>query len=553
MKIIIIGSVAAGTSVAAKARRNREDIEIVIYEKDSDISYSGCGLPYYLGEDYIEREDLTPRTPKWFKNRFNIDIKTQHEVLEVDTVHKQIKGCNLQTGTTFIDPFDRLVFATGATPIVPSIANINNHFTFMLRNVNHADLIDTYIKKEKPQKAIIVGAGYIGLELAENLKKRNIQVTIIDMSLLPAPNLDEDISIQVKNELDKNEVQFIGSETAQAIEEHQGKKHVVLNSGKKISTDMVIVCVGVRPETTLATKCGVKLGITGAIEVNQYMETNLKEIYAVGDCAQSFSSIDNSPMWVPLGSTANKMGRVCGDFITKGNFAFQGILGTGIFKVFDLAVATTGFTEKQLQKKNRNYVVHHNIKPNQSEYFNTSKEMMIKMLADKDTGKVLGAQIVGENGVDKRIDVIATAISFRATVHQLSHLDLAYAPPFSTTKDPVHYSGMVLRNAITERNKTLTPRELMEANENIMVIDVRASHQYNEGHIKNAINIPLADMRSKALTIDKNNKIVMYCNKGVSGNAAQNILQNLGFKEVYNLSGGYNNYVLTKSYLLSSK
>ncbi|MBD0401512.1 FAD-dependent oxidoreductase [Flammeovirga sp. EKP202] len=542
MKVLIIGSVAAGTSVAAKARRNNEEIEIVIYEKDSDISYSGCGLPYYIGEDYIQREDLTPRNPSWFKKRFNLDIKVLHEVLSVDHEKKEVSVKNLSSGEEFIDKYDKLVFATGASPIIPPIENLENDFTFMLRNVNQADKVSEFVEQNKPKNAVIIGAGYIGLELAENLKHIGIDVTIVERGSLPMPNLDKDVAVHIAKELRNNTVTFMGNESVKGIIYNDEEKLVQLESGKTIATDFVVVCVGVKPVTQLAQNIGVDIGYKGAISVDKFMQTNINDVYAVGDCALSYSAIDNNPIWVPLGSTANKMGRICGDHITGGTLSFQGILGTGIFKLFDLSVGMTGLTEQQAIEKDYNYVVHHNYKPNQSQYLKTSKEMMIKMLADKDTGKVLGAQIVGKNGVDKRVDVIATAITFGATAEQLFHLDLAYAPPFSTTKDPVHYSGMVLNNAIKGNNQIITPQQLNANRDEFVVIDVRANHQYESAHIEGAINIPLAKIREEYKTISKEQKVVVHCNKGVSGNAAQNILLNLGFKEVYNLSGGFKNY-----------
>ncbi|MCT4614916.1 MAG: FAD-dependent oxidoreductase [Marinifilaceae bacterium] len=544
MKIIIIGSVAAGTSVAAKARRNREDVEIVIYEKDKDISYSGCGLPYYIGQDYITRDNLTPRNPDWFKKRFNLDIKTKHEVVAVDHKNKKIEILNIETGDKFSDNYDKLIFATGASPVLPPIQNIENDFIFTLRNVSHADKLYKFIETEKPDKAVIVGAGYIGLELAENLIERGIDVSIMELSKLPMSNLDEDVSVHIRKELEQNNIRFIGGEKLTAIEQKDNQKFVLLESGERIETDFVVLATGVKPVSELAKSIGVKTANNNAIIVDKYLQTNLNDVYAVGDCAMAFSSIDSSPMWVPLGSTANKMGRVCGDHITGGKLSFQGILGTGIFKVCDLAVATTGLTERQVQRSGIEYIVHHNFKPNQTEYFNTSSEMMIKMIAEKSSGKILGAQIVGKNGVDKRIDVIATAISFGATVEQLFHLDLAYAPPFSTTKDPVHYSGMVLNNAKNNDNPIITPQEVLDNPGKYIIIDVRSNSQYNEGHIPNAINIPLAEIRNRANEISKNKELVVHCNKGVSGNAAQNVLLNLGFERVYNLSGGYKNYKL---------
>ncbi|BDD03549.1 FAD-dependent oxidoreductase [Aureibacter tunicatorum] len=544
MKIIIIGSVAAGTSVAAKARRNQENVEITIYEKDSDISYSGCGLPYYIGEDYIKRDNLTPRTPSWFKKRFNIDINTQHEVIDINPSTQTLTIRNLATGDLFQDKYDKLVLATGATPFIPPIKNLNQKHVFSLRNVHQADSILNFISNHAPKHAAIIGSGYIGLEMAENLQNRGLKVSIIEMEALPMPALDPDVSVHILKELKNKKIEFYGNETADSILHFNENKFVELKSGKQIKADLVIVSTGVKPQTELAKNINLQTSVHGAIRVNEHMQTSIDNIYAVGDCAVAYSRIDFEPVWVPLGSTANKMGRICGDHITGGSLKFEGILGTGIFKVFDLSVATTGFTEEEARNKGYNIAVHHNFKPNQTEYFASSSEMMIKMIADKDTGKILGAQIIGKNGVDKRIDVIATAITFGATAEQLFHLDLAYAPPFSTTKDPVHYSGMVLNNAVKNSNPIITPYELLKNRQDYQVVDVRSSKQYNDGHIEGAINIPLPELREKYNQIEKHAKVVVHCNKGVTGNAAQNLLQNLGFRQVFNLSGGYKNYKL---------
>jgi NADPH-dependent 2,4-dienoyl-CoA reductase/sulfur reductase-like enzyme/rhodanese-related sulfurtransferase len=540
MKIIIIGSVAGGTSVAAKARRNDGDAEIKIYDMDRDISYSGCGLPYYIGEDYIERENLTPRDPKWFKKRFDIDIFTGHKVTKIDNDKKEITVENLETGAVFIDNYDKLVLATGASPIKPNIPGVESDNVFYLRNVKSADKIVNFIAENSPKKAVIAGAGYIGLELLENLSNLGIEVTVVEKSDRAMSKMDKDMSVYVETYLEKKGVQVILGEAVEKVENNG--RLVKTSSGTEIETDMIVFCIGVKPNTILGENIGLDLASNKAIIVNNKMETSISDIYAVGDCAMSYSVLDGQELYVPLGSTANKMGRIAGDVITGGNLTFRGILGTGIFKVFDLAVAQTGMNEEQAREKGYDVELIHNIKPNQTEYLKSSREMIIKAVADRKTEKLLGVQIIGENGVDKRIDVFATAMTFGAKVGDLFHLDLAYAPPFSTTKDPVIYTGMVLNNAINGKNKILTPEELLNKRSEYIVIDVRANNQYEAGHIEGAINIPLGELKEKTCSMDKNIKYVVHCNKGVTGNAAQNILLNLGFEKVYNLSGGYKNY-----------
>lgn len=540
MRIIIIGSVAAGTSVAAKARRNNIENEIVIYEKDKDISYSVCGLPYYIGEEYISRENLNPRNPEWFKKRFDIDIKIGHEVIGVDSDKKQLKIKNLETGTIFYDHYDTLVLATGASPIKPPIEGIENENVFTLRNISSGDNIKEYIKNNQPSSAVIIGSGFIGMELAENLMKKGIQVSVVEAVSQVMPSYDYEMSLPIKKELLDNGVKVFTGEKVVKINSLAGT--VVTDQGTSLQGEMVIICAGVRPQVTLGKQAGVEIGSTGAIKVDDSMETSIKEIYAVGDCAESYSLIDKAPCYRPMGSTANKMGRIAGDVITGGNLSFRGILGTGIVKVFDLTCGQTGYTEKEAKKAGYDIEIVHNIKPNQTEYFEGSSEMVIKGIADRKTQRLLGVQIIGKKGVDKRIDVFATAITFNAKVGDLVHLDLAYAPPFSTTKDPVMYTGMILDNALNRGRKILTIQELIKNRTSITVIDVRSSKDFEKGHIEGAINIPLGNLREKTSEFPKDESIVVHCNKGVTGNAAQNLLMNLGFTTVYNLSGGYKEY-----------
>ena len=547
MKIVIIGSVAGGTSVAAKARRNDGEAEIKIYDMDRDISYSGCGLPYYIGEDYIERGNLTPRDPKWFKKRFDIDILTGHQVTKIDKDRKEIQVKNLDTGDIFTDTYDKLVLATGATPIKPNIPGIDSENIFYLRNVSSADSIVNFIHTNSPKKAVVVGAGYIGLELLENLTHLGIEVTIVEKSESIMSKLDKDMSVYLQSYLERKGIKLVLGEAVEKISNNGNS--VETSSGKEFETDMIVFCIGVAPNTVLAKEVGMDLAENGAIRVNKTLETSIPNIYAVGDCASSYSVLNGEELYVPLGSTANKMGRIAGDSMTGGKLEFRGILGTGIFKVFELAVAQTGMNEEQARDRGYEVEVIHNIKPNQTQYLKSSREMVIKAIADKNSRKLLGVQIIGEKGVDKRIDVFATAMTFGAKIGDLFHLDLAYAPPFSTTKDPVIYTGMVLDNAINGKNKILTVKELLENRAEYTVIDVRANNQYEAGHIEGAINIPLGDLKEKTLSFDKEQKYVVHCNKGVTGNAAQNLLLNLGFKNVYNLSGGYKNYATYVKYI----
>ncbi|MCQ5125119.1 MULTISPECIES: FAD-dependent oxidoreductase [Lachnospiraceae] len=540
MRIVIIGAVAAGTSAAAKARRNNEDAEIVIYEKDSFISYSGCGMPYYIGDEVESADQLIPRTPAFFKSKYNVDIHILHEVLSISPDIKSITIKNMTTGDEFIDHYDKLVIATGARAVVPPIKGADGPNVFTLRNINDMNRIKSHIDLTQPRAAVIIGTGFIGLEVCENLKRLGIEVTMLEKLSQVTPGLDADMAIYVQDHIVKNGVSVLTGVSAFEIT----NSSVVLSDGTEIKADMVLVSTGVRPNTELAAAVGIDLGASGAIRVNTKMETNLPDIYACGDCTQQFHVVTGKPVYRPLGSTANKTGRIAGDSMTGGGLEFRGILGTGIFKIFDMTVAQTGLSEREAHELGYDVVVCHNIKPNKPEYMQ-GKEMIIKGIADKKTGRLLGVQIVGYEGVDKRVDVFVTAITFKAKVEDLFHLDLAYAPPFSTTKDPVMYTGMILENAIHKGRPLMTAQELdvlVQSGEKYTLIDARVLTQYEKDHVDTAQSIPHEKLRKTAESLDKDTVTVTYCNKGTTGNAAQNILLGKGFKRVFNLSGGQKQY-----------
>lgn len=534
MKIVVIGAVAAGTSVMAKARRNSEDVEIVCYTAGRDISYSGCGVPYYIEEEYITRKNLTPRDVKWFKERFNIDIHIAHRVEKIDVNTKKILIRNEITGEFFEDSYDKLVIASGARA---RELNFKEDNIFYVRNIEDGDRINEFISQNTPKSALIIGGGFIGLEMLETLVARGIKTTLIERGDRIGGRVDRDISRILEKYIKNQGVEIFLEDWVTEIE--NGK--VRTQKGKEFENEMIIGAIGIVPNTEFLEGTGVQLSSEGAIRINRYLETNVRDIYAVGDCALSYSSITGESVYAPMGSTANKMGRILGDRLTGGNLEFKGILGTSIFKVFALVVGKSGLSQEEAEERGYDIEIIHNIKPNQSEYLKDSREMLIKAIADKKSGRLLGVQIVGENGVDKRLDVFATLLSFGATVDQLFHLDLAYAPPFSTTKDPVAYTGMILDNAVNGRNKIITPQKLKENFSQYLIIDTRSEAQYNSEHIDGAINIPLEKLREKLSELPKDKRIVVHCNKGVSGNIAQNILLNNGF-DAYNLSGGFKNY-----------
>lgn len=543
MRLVIIGAVAAGTSAAAKARRNDENAEIVIYEMDRDISYSGCGMPYYLGGSIKSADLLTPRDPKFFKKKYNVDVLTGHQVLSIDPNAKSLEVKELATGRVFTDTYDKLIISTGASAVKPPITGADAHHVFLLRTIGDMHRIKEFMDSKRPRHAAIVGTGFIGLEVCENLHGQGIAVTMIERLPQVTPGLDVDMAVYVQEHLEKKGVQVhLGAGVTEITEDK-----LLFADGTAIEADMVLLATGVKPNVALAKEAGIELGTTGAIKVNTHMQTNIPDIFACGDCIEHFDLITGRPVYRPLGSTANKTGRIAGEVVTGGGLEFRGVLSTGIFKVFDLTVAQTGLSEREAKELGFDTVICHNTKPDKPGYMG-GKEMTIKGVADGKTGRLLGVQIVGPQGVDKRIDVFVTAITYGAKVEDLFHLDLAYAPPFSTTKDPVAYTGMILDNAISKDRPLITPQELstlMESGQKYSLIDARAAEQHQADHVPSACSIPQDVLREACKNLDPDSVAITYCNKGVTGNAAQNILLNKGFKKVYNLSGGHKHFSKT--------
>lgn len=555
LKIVIVGSVAAGTSAAAKARRNTEAARITLYERDHDISYSGCGLPYFVGGEVDDIDELTPRDPAWFKARYDVDVHTGHEVAAVDTGARTVTVRDLATGRTFVDTYDELVLATGVRAVVPPVPGVGSTGVFSVRTPTDARAIRAWIEdgesRGRPVRhAVVVGAGYIGLEMTEQLTARGLAVTVVEAAEHTMPRMDADMSARVDDEVRKHVRERGGdlllSTKVTGITSDDGGVTGVDVEGGHLDAELVIVSVGVRPNTELAEQAGVGIGPTGAIAVDRRLRTSVEHVWAVGDVAESFHVITGEPVWVPLGSTANKMGRIAGDAMTGGPLEHRGILGTSIVRVFDLGVAQTGFTEAQARAAGYDVEVLHNIKPDRPEYLG-GRPLVVKAVADRATGRLLGAQAIGASGADKRIDVLATAITFGADVADLFHLDLAYSPTYATTKDPVHYTGMALTNAIHGQAPLVTPAELDRRRadgERIQVVDVRSAKDRAKSSVPDSVHIPLAELRRRSGELDPALPTLTYCNKGVTGNAGQNVLRNLGFADVANLSGGNQNYQL---------
>lgn len=548
LKIVVVGSVAAGTSAAAKARRNSETARITVYERDHDISYSGCGLPYFVGGEVETIDELTPRDAAWFKDRYDVDVRTGHEVVAVDAAAQSVTVRDLATGETFDDTYDELILATGVRSVVPPLPGVDLPGVFTVRTPSDARAIRAWVEQRPVRRAAVIGAGYIGLELTEQLTERGVEVTVVEALEHAMPRMDADMSARVDAELRRHDVDLrLGARVAAIEGDDAGVTGVRVgpaDDGDTVPADLVIVSVGVRPNLELAQQAGVTIGRTGAIAIDRQGRTDVAHVWAVGDVAESFNLITGEPTWVPLGSTANKMGRITGDAITGGTLEHRGILGTSIVRVFDVAVAQTGLTEDQARAAGYDVEVLHNIKPDRPEYLG-GESLLIKAVADRASGRLLGAQAIGASGADKRIDILATAITYGADVADLFHLDLAYSPTYATTKDPVHYTGMALDNAIRGKARLITPAELdrhRADGEQVQVVDVRSAKDRAKGFVEDSVHIPLAELRARAGELDPAALTVTYCNKGVTGNAGQNVLRNLGFEQVLNLSGGNKNY-----------
>lgn len=541
MKIVIIGGVAAGTSAAVRARRNSEEAEIVIYDRDVDVAHAGFATHYAVGGRVDSMDELVPYDAQWFKDIYNIDVKTQHEVVKINHDEKTVIVKDLQTGEEKTDQYDSLVFANGTvfgTPPVFRDKSFSN--VFRIKTVQLGRELQKYIDEEKPKSAVVIGAGYIGLGVSEQLTTAGLNVRTLDFLKYPMAQLDHDISTYITDILEENGVTFHGNEGVTDLQANGDCLESVTTSlGNEFKADMYIVATGVRPNTELAESIGVELGETRAIKVNEKMQTNLENVYAIGDVAEAYHAITKKPIYLPLATTASKMGRIAGDVITGGDLTFKGILGTSVVRLFGNTIAGTGMTEELARKDGFEPVVLTSV---QSDYlsFMGGKDMIIKAVAHPETERLLGFQIIGPEGVERRIDVLATAMTANMKASDLFDIDLAFTPPVSTPKDPVMYTGMALTNAI-KNSPLMTAVDMhraIEDKDDIVIIDVRDAEAYENEHLENAINIPLKDVRARLDELDPNKRIAIYCNSGRTSYTAQRILLNRGFKEVYNLTGG---------------
>lgn len=538
-KILIIGGVAGGASAAARLRRLNEHIEIILFEKGEYISFANCGLPYYIGGDIKNKSDLTLQTPLGFKKRFNIDVRTFNEVTAINKDKKTVTVLNHNTNETYEESYDILLLSPGAEPFRPNIEGVNLDRVFTLRNIPDTYRIKDYIDNAAPKSAAVIGGGYIGVEMAENLVQAGLSVTIVEMQNQVIAPFDYDMACILHNELERNGVTLKLETALEKIEENGSLLKVITNKGA-FDADMVILAIGVKPETKIAAEAGLKLNQRGAVIVDDNMKTSDDFIYAAGDAVEVTDFITKEKAVIPLAGPANKQGRIAADNIAGIKSTYRGTQGSAILKVFSLTAASTGITEKQAKQLGLNYEKSFTISASHAGYYPGAEEMFIKTIFDKDTGKILGAQIAGREGVDKRCDVIAAAINFKATVYDLTKLELCYAPPYSSAKDPVNMAGYVAENILNGISKIFHYHDVssLPKDGSVNLIDTRTRGEYRLGHIDGFINIPVDSLRERMNEIDKSKPVYIVCQVGLRGYLACRILSGYGY-DCYNLSGGY--------------
>lgn len=546
IKLVIVGGVAAGASAAAKARRCNEDAEIVMFEKGPDISYATCGLPYYLSGIIQKREWLLVTSSKFFKKRFNVDVMTRHKVLAIDRKAQMVTVKDLVTKEIRQESFDRLVLAPGASAIIPPLPGVDLPFVFTLKTLEDTDRIFTYLQSRNPETAVVIGGGLVGMEAVENLAHRGVKVSVVEFMPQVLTFLDGEMANVVHQHLQQKGVDIYASEKVTRIEERDGRGWVRTNKERELSADLVIMSVGIRPNTKLATDAGLDIGRTGGIVVDEFMRTTDPKIFAAGDCVESMNLVTGKPAIIPMGSAANKQGRAAGANAMGRNIAVKGFTGTVIVKVFDLAVAKTGLSESEAVSGGFSPLITYVLSGDHADYYPGAKELRIKTVADRSNRRLLGAQIIGENGVDKRIDVIATAIYNRMALDDLLQLDLAYAPPYSSARDPVIVAGAIGQNFYAGDWIPVTPAELnrkMENGDEFLLIDTRTAREVQKkGIIPGAVHIPIDDLRDRIRELDANRETILYCAVGLRSYIGNRLLAMKGFKNVKTLSGGFESW-----------
>ncbi len=541
-KVLIVGGVAGGASAAARLRRLDEHAEIIMFERGEYISFANCGLPYYIGGEIKKKSSLTLQTPESFRDRFRVDVRTAHEVTAIHPISKTVAVKHVDTGETYLESYDKLILSMGAEPIKPDIPGIDSNQVFLLRNLADTFKIKSYIEHHNPTRAVIVGGGYIGVEMAENLHNAGLAVTLVEMSEQVIAPLDYDMACDVHRYMESKGIKLLLQNTVRSITEENGVLHVALLH-HVLQTDVVIMSIGVQPESDIAKQAGLSVNERGSIIVSEGMQTSDADIYAVGDAVQVVDFVTGQKAFVPLAGPATRQGRIAADNICGGHSTYTGTQGSSILKVFDMTVATTGINEKTAKRSGLAYDKSFTYSASHASYYPGATNMSIKTLFEKTTGRILGAQIVGFEGCDKRCDVFSTAIRFHATAYDLTKLELCYAPPFSSAKDPVNMAGFVIENLLTGKVKNVHWHDVkgFPRDGSVTLLDTRTKMEYDSGHIDGFINIPLDELRDKIHELDQNKTVYVTCQVGLRGYIAARILAQNGF-DVYNLSGGYRLY-----------
>lgn len=541
MKYIVIGGVAGGATVAARLRRMDEQAEIILLERGAYVSYANCGLPYYIGGEISERDHLFVQTVKGFQDRFAIDIRVRQEAVEILREQKAVRIKNLETGAEYTESYDKLVLSPGAAPIRPNLEGINLPNIFTLRNVPDTDAIKNYITANRPRRTVVVGGGFIGLEMAENLHRQGLEVHVVEMGRQVMAPIDYSMASIVHHHMVEQGIHLhLERGVTRFASSASGALEVVLSDEQKIETDMVILSIGVRPETTLAKDSGLAIGALGGISVNEYMQTSDPDIYALGDAVEVVHGVTGKPALIPLAGPANKQGRIVADNIVYGNVSvYSGTIGTSIAQVFDLTVAAAGANSKLLDREKIPYLSSFTHSQSHAGYYPGALSMSVKILFSPENGRLLGAQIVGFDGVDKRIEMLAQVIQNQGTVADLMELEHAYAPPYSSAKDPVNMAGFVADNILKKRVETILWSDVASLPADAVKIDVRTPAEYELGTIPGFVNIPVDELRGRLAELPKDRLIVVTCAIGLRGYLAYRILKQHGFTNVKNLSGGY--------------
>lgn len=537
-KYLVIGGVAAGASFAAKMRRLDEDAQITILERGEYVSYANCGLPYYIGDIIPTKEDLLLHTPKSLKDRYNIDVLVNTEAINIDKENKVVKAKSLIDNTVSEYSYDKLMFAPGSYAIKPNIEGINLPNVFTAKDIKDTFILKDFIDKNKPKTVAVIGGGFIGLEMVENLHGLDMKVSLVEAGSQVLPIYDCEMINTIHQQLLDHDISLYLNNGLKAIKRKENQLLLELAQGS-LAVDFVILAIGVKPLTSLAQKAGLEIGLTGGLKVNQYMQTSDADIYAAGDVVEVVHKITQKPILLALAGVANRQARTAAFNIAGIKRKFDTVIGTSIVKIFNLTAAITGASEKQLQDSNILYDKVYLHPSNHAGYYPDSSLLSIKLLFDKIEGKILGGQIIGKEGVDKRIDVLATALKGDFTVYDLGNLELAYAPPYGTTRDPINYAGDIAAKVVDKSLKQFFWNNCDDIDyEKIFLIDTRTPQEFAKGSICKAVNIPLDEIRSRLDEIPKEKKVYIFCHSGLRSYVASRVLKQEGFK-VYNLSGGY--------------